>query len=62
MCNHTNISILPTEENTWGIANTYTLKCADCKKILLYSESPCMVKKYISTHEIEMIHGQKYID
>lgn len=34
MCEHRNLKIIPTEENSWGIAETYHVKCCDCKKIL----------------------------
>ena len=34
MCKHHKLSIIPTEENSWEIADTYHIKCCDCQKIL----------------------------
>lgn len=35
MCHHPNVILSPTEENSWGIADTYQIKCFCCHKIIL---------------------------
>ena len=47
MCEHHNLIIIPTEENSWGIADTYHVKCCDCKKILFSNLSLDNAQKYL---------------
>lgn len=51
MCNHKKIIAVPTSENSWGIADTYNIKCFYCGKILYENRSYDEVKKYI--HNID---------
>lgn len=39
MCNHKNITIIPTPETSWGIADTYNIKCSSCN-LLLHENIP----------------------
>ena len=47
MCHHKKITILPTEENSWGIADTFHIKCLDCKKIIYESIPSNQLESYI---------------
>lgn len=49
MCKHNNLTIIPTEENSWGIADTYHVKCCLCKKILFSNLSLDDAKKHLTT-------------
>lgn len=48
MCNHNNISIIPSIENSWGIDDTYNIKCITCGKILYKSITFDNIKDYIN--------------
>lgn len=50
MCKHRNLIIIPTEENSWGIADTYNIKCCDCEKILFSGLSIDDAKKILDTY------------
>ncbi len=51
MCNHKKIAIIPSDENSWGIADTYHIKCLHCGK-LLYEN----IAFYEMKECVEMIH------
>lgn len=50
MCEHTNLSLIPTEENSWGIADTYHVKCSDCNQILCENISLNDAQEYMHNH------------
>lgn len=45
MCAHSNIKIIPTAENSWGIEDTYDVKCTDCGKILFTQKTMTELKE-----------------
>lgn len=51
MSPHNNITIVPSDENSWGITDTYHIKCICCGKILCEDVAPGEIKKCI-----EIIH------
>ena len=51
MCNHKRIVIIPSEENSGGIADTYHIKCTCCDKTLYENVLSSKIKEYI-----EVIH------
>ena len=46
MCNHKRIVIIPSEENSWGIADTYHIKCTCCDKTLYENVLSSKIKEY----------------
>jgi len=54
MCEHPNLIIIPTEENSWGIADTYHIKCPTCKQILLENISYSDAKNYIDDYMLKL--------
>lgn len=55
MCEHTSLIIIPTEENTWGIADTYHIKCTDCKKIIVEQITLDEAQKYVYNNTTDCI-------
>lgn len=49
MCTHQNLIIIPTEENSWGIADTYNIKCCDCEKIIISNISLDDAEKHLAS-------------
>ena len=47
MCQHQNIFIIPTEESSWGIADTYHIKCTNCNQLLYKNIHSSQLKDYI---------------
>ena len=47
MCNHKKIVIIPSVENSWGIADTYHIKCLYCNKLLYENITSNELKKYV---------------
>lgn len=47
MCNHKRIIIIPTTENSWGIADTFHIKCQDCHKLLYEDIISYEISNYI---------------
>lgn len=47
MCQHSKIYIVPTIENSWGISDTFHIKCADCNQLLYENISSNQIETYI---------------
>lgn len=50
MCKHQNLIIVPTEENSWGIADTYHVKCQHCNKTIFFNLTLDDAKKRLATY------------
>jgi hypothetical protein len=61
MCSHTNVIVLPTEENSWGIDDTYSVKCASCQQTIISNISQKNLRKYLMDNHMHVISGFKYI-
>lgn len=48
MCSHKRIAIIPSDENSWGIADTYHIKCLYCGKMLYENIVSDEIKKYVN--------------
>lgn len=47
MCHHKKIAIIPTEENSWGIADTFHIKCLDCQNTIYENIPSNQLSNYI---------------
>ena len=56
MCEHLNLIIIPTEENSWGIADTYHVKCSDCNKMLFENVPLEDAQKYVYDNMLKLYH------
>ena len=61
MCNHFTIDIFPTQENVWGIYDTFFVKCCDCGITLIEYATVKEIQKHLAGHKHRIRYGQKYI-
>lgn len=50
MCTHDNVKIVPTAENSWGIEDTYDVKCLDCGEVILMGMSMEEIEKIVENN------------
>lgn len=43
MCPHQTVTIVPTEETSWGIADSHLIKCTSCGMILYEADTEAAV-------------------
>lgn len=60
MCTHKKVAIIPTADNSWGIADTYQIKCMCCKQILHDNLSPEEVNNYLLQNKPVIIGGSGF--
>lgn len=60
MCSHPNILIFPTEENSWGIEDTYLVKCTCCHKIILDFASENKVENFLAQQNYHCVYENLY--
>lgn len=61
MCNHSNIKIIPTAENSWGIEDTYDVKCKDCGKTVFAGQSRDELLQVLSNKKYSLLFGKEYL-
>lgn len=60
MCHHHNVRISPTEENSWGIADTYHIKCTSCHKIVSASVSLNEAAEFLTQNNYHFVSDNNY--
>lgn len=55
MCPHQTVTIVPTEETSWGIADSHLIKCTSCGMILYEADTEAAALKYICNHKLHYL-------
>lgn len=55
------VSVIPTSETSFGIADRYSVKNSDTAEVLLEDADLATVKKYIKNNNASVIDGNKYL-
>lgn len=61
MCVHSAVTICPTSENSWGIEDTYDVKCIECDKIILAKASPDKIQNFLLNNNCHIVSGKQYL-
>ncbi len=61
MCLHAEIILSPTPENSWGIADTCDVRCAQCGIPLLSRAGQKEICDLIARSACRIVSGEKYL-
>lgn len=62
MCDHASIKIVPTAENSWGIEDTYDVKCAECGQTLFAGKTENALAEILAHLKYSRLLGREYLD